>query len=57
MSEPKKGKASRAYGGKKHGKYSYGALGFGGNITMDYTRVKQEDWDRIFGKKEDINNG
>lgn len=39
------------YGGRSSGKKLING-GFNGAITLDYTRVKQEDWDRIFPPKD-----
>jgi len=40
------------YGRRRSGKLLHNG-GFSGQPTVDYARVEQDDWDRIFGKKVD----
>lgn len=47
---------TKDYGGRSHGKYTYGNGGFGNQpITKPYM-VSQEEWDRIFKKEENEDN-
>ena len=48
-----KSRTTKCYGGKSHGKHSYGQGGFGGQPTVSFHNISQEKWDAIFGKKEE----
>lgn len=52
MSGTEKKPTTKAYGGRKHGKYSYGNGGLG-PLWSGFTGISDERWDAIFGKKED----
>lgn len=43
---------TKAYGGRKHGKYSYGNGGLG-DLWVGGPRISDERWAEIFGKKEE----
>ena len=44
--------AKNLYGKKRSGKVKQNG-GFGGEPTVTYTRIPQDVWDSIFGKKDD----
>lgn len=43
---------TKAYNGRRHGKYSYGNGGLG-DLWMGFSSISQERWDEIFKKDKD----